>query len=68
MPTYRFHGVNLTGLKTPGRDIICLDDVQAIILAQKMARGQSSCEVWLDEKLIGSFFYEPAATEIGLPE
>ena len=67
MPTYRFHGFSLTGLKAPGRDVVCLDDAEAIILAKKMARGQSSCEVWFGDKLVSSLFYEPAETEQELP-
>jgi hypothetical protein len=54
MPCYKFHAVPHHGERTDGRDILCDDDGDALLLAETMVRGYASIEVWLDAALVGA--------------
>lgn len=54
VPMYRVYVLSASTGRAPPHDMICADDQAAMQMADAMAKGQDTCEVWLDAKFIGS--------------
>ncbi len=54
MVIYRIYTLNRVGLRSPGHDVACLSDHDALRFAQTLVQGEEQAEIWHASRLVGT--------------
>ncbi len=54
MMIYRIYPLNASGLRSPGQDVACLSDHDAVRFAQTLVQGEDQAEIWHASRLVGT--------------